>query len=95
MKRGVLTGLVLCLIPAILLSGLFIASHTDHDCRGEECPLCALLQGALNFSRQLRQAPVFPALFPGAFLPGLFVPGFRARSAVPASAVRLKVRINR
>ncbi|MDR2135533.1 MAG: hypothetical protein LBO76_02855 [Treponema sp.] len=88
-------GLVLCCCCAwaILFSGLFAAPHAGHDCCGEGCPRCALIQGALNLSRQLRPAP--PAFPPPVFLLSPLAAGLFIFFAIPASAVRLKVRINR
>jgi hypothetical protein len=96
MKRGTRAGLVFCccFVPAVLFSGFFIASHENHDCQGEDCPLCLLVRGALNFSRQLRQAPAFSVFSPGVLLIRPLIAGFFAFYTIPASAVQLKVRIN-
>ncbi|MDR2375005.1 MAG: hypothetical protein LBD96_01050 [Treponema sp.] len=95
MNRAARTGLVLCccVVSTLLFSGFFIASHADHDCLGEECPLCLLAQMALNFSRQLKQIPAFPVVPP--LLVSPLAAGFRFFCTPPASSVRLKVRINR
>jgi hypothetical protein len=97
MNHGSLTGLIFCccFVLAVLFSGFVIVFHGDHDCGGEECPVCILVQGTLNFSRQLKQVPVF-SIFPPNIL--LLIPlsaGFFAFYAVPVSSVRLKVKINR
>ncbi|MDR0640973.1 MAG: hypothetical protein LBG07_00765 [Treponema sp.] len=97
MNRGALTGCILCccFVSALLFSGFVIAVHGDHDCCGEECPLCLLVQGTLNFSRQLRQIPVFFVFPPNILFLIPLSAGFFAFYAVPASSVRLKVKINR
>jgi hypothetical protein len=95
LSRAVRSGLVLCCLgSALLFSEWFVASQglAAHDCPGEGCPLCLLVQGAQHCSRQLRQAPALPVLPPGVLLPGPRNAGFCACYAV--SAVRLKVRIN-
>jgi hypothetical protein len=84
------TGLVLGVCCVVLFSGFFIVSHADHDCRGDDCPLCLLARGVPHCARPPRGAQAFPAppLLAGA-------PALPLVYAAPASSVRLKVRINR
>jgi hypothetical protein len=91
MKYGGRLVLCACFTAAVLFSEFFIASQWDHDCCGEGCPVCCLVQGAVNFSRQLRPAPVFLILL-SLFLPGVLV---LRLCLAPVNSVRLKVKINR
>ncbi|MDR1894701.1 MAG: hypothetical protein LBQ61_08485 [Spirochaetales bacterium] len=61
------------LLLLVMLGGLILASvsseallhaHWEHDCIGEGCPICALLNGARNFLKALWAAALL-ALFPG------------------------------
>jgi hypothetical protein len=83
-----------CVVMTALFSESYISSHQDHDCSGEGCPLCFLVEGAEFFSRQLKGAASCPA-FSAAVLPASArVLKFAAFRSVPASAVRLKVKLN-
>jgi hypothetical protein len=88
------TGIALCvcLVLAALFSDHFIAVRADHDCPGEGCPVCLLLEEART--RQLKHA-AFPAgLFSGAAPLVVPVPGRAALYPVSASSVTLKVKMN-
>ena len=43
MKKGHIAATFLALLAAVLLvvSFVFIAHEADHDCSGEDCPVCA------------------------------------------------------
>lgn len=44
-----LAGIMAVMILLVtLFSAFFIISHTDHDCTGEDCPICACLQQCEN-----------------------------------------------
>ncbi len=44
-----LTGIMAAMILLVMMfSAIFIVSHTDHDCTGEDCPVCACLQQCEN-----------------------------------------------
>ncbi|MDR1443592.1 MAG: hypothetical protein LBI94_01820 [Treponema sp.] len=87
MKRGGCL-ILCCCIAAVLLSEFFIVSSLNHDCRGEDCPVCRLIRGAVNFFR--RPVPVFSPILALLLLPGIL----RPFAIVPVSSVRLKVKIN-
>ena len=36
------------LLFIMLFSSFFIAAHADHDCTGEDCPVCAFIQQCEN-----------------------------------------------
>ena len=43
-KKKLLTGVLCCVFAAILLiSGALIATHLQHDCPGEGCPVCTAI----------------------------------------------------
>ena len=43
--RQIAAGLLsLTLLLLALFSALFIASHAQHDCAGEDCPVCACIE---------------------------------------------------
>jgi hypothetical protein len=88
------TGVALCacLVLAALFSENFTAARAGHDCPGEGCPVCLLIQGALT--RQPKHA-AFPAgLFSGAAPLVIPVPWLAVRRPVSASSVTLKVKMN-
>jgi hypothetical protein len=82
----------------VMVSETIPAVHGEHDCCGEGCPVCLLVQGAENFSRQLK----YSAFHPGFSSNDLFLAAV-VRNAlnvtvfllVPLSAVGLKVKMNR
>ena len=40
-KKRILTAVLAALVLAVMLSSsLFIIEHADHDCTGEDCPIC-------------------------------------------------------
>ncbi len=48
----ILTGIMaIMMLFVVLLSSFYIASHVDHDCTGEDCPVCAFLQQCENSIR--------------------------------------------
>ena len=36
------------MLVVVLFSAMFIVSHADHDCTGEDCPICACIQQCEN-----------------------------------------------
>ena len=40
----------------LLLSGFFIVTHTEHECTGEDCPVCAELQACAATIRLITEA---------------------------------------
>ncbi|MCR4655462.1 MAG: hypothetical protein K5770_04435 [Lachnospiraceae bacterium] len=63
---GIIMATVMLIM--VLLSVFFITAHTDHDCQGEDCPVCAcihqcesLLRGSGNIISD-RTALIVPLL---------------------------------
>jgi hypothetical protein len=84
----------LCFVTASLFSEPLIAVHEHHDCLGEGCPVCLLIQGAEHFSRQLRSA-LYPALFSNVLLMTFLILQRSVFRSLPVNPVRLKVKMNR
>ena len=51
-----LMGLTLLLV--IALSALFLVAEADHDCAGEDCPICACMRSCVNVLRRFGGAAV-------------------------------------
>ncbi len=82
------------MLVIMLFSSLFIAAHADHDCTGEDCPVCACIQQCENTIQGMgsgisfmsaEMLPVFLLLLLISFV----VPSFRQDTPVSA-----KVRLN-
>lgn len=65
-KRTVAIFLAATVLFFILYSALFIAAEADHDCVGENCPICYQLNVCQNMLKNFSLA-VCPAVFAAAF----------------------------
>ena len=46
-RRSVLSlAVVFAVIFVVLISSFFVAAETNHDCTGEDCPVCACIHQA-------------------------------------------------
>ena len=94
-RRRIGAALLCALLAlALLVSSAFMLHAADHDCTGEDCPVCRaiaraesllrLLGAVLAAEAALRAAPAFrPCGAAGA-----------SCAVLPATPVRLKIRIN-
>lgn len=95
-KKQRILVFIICMafITVALFSMLFIVKEADHDCTGENCPICACIHQAEQTLKQLGtgdtgKALVVPALssvIVTLFLVGLFTPC--------VSLISQKVRLN-
>lgn len=79
---------------ALLSSALFLVEEADHHCTGQDCLICACLQGAQHTLSQLGAGSTGTA---GHLLPLLLVllaGGWVASPFRPCSPVRQKVKMN-
>jgi hypothetical protein len=90
---GAGAALCVCLVLTALFSENFTAVRADHDCPGEGCPVCLLIQGARTLTRQLKHAAFPSGLLSGA-VPVIVLAWLAARRPVSASSVTLKVKMN-
>ena len=43
-KRLIAGIIIIMMLVVVLSSSCFIAGHVDHDCAGEDCPVCAFIR---------------------------------------------------
>ncbi len=85
-------GLMMLII--VLFSAFFIAAEADHDCTGEDCPVCACIQQCENTLRGIgdgtaaQLSAVVPVFFL-LFFAALFVAEFSQETLITR-----KVRLN-
>ena len=80
----------------LLLSGFFIVTHIEHECTGEDCPVCAELQECAATIRLITEAAGTGAIVIFAYiitqkLLSLCQTGLFLR---PVSLVSLKIRLD-
>ena len=56
-KGKVSLWLALLLLASLCLSAFFLHADFDHDCSGEDCPVCAVIQIARTNFQNLNSAP--------------------------------------
>lgn len=63
MKKHRILACVLCVmfVAALFVSGSFFATHTHHDCIGENCPVCAALASCERLLKSFAAAKLIPA----------------------------------
>ena len=79
----------LLLLAVVLLSALFLAAEADHDCAGEDCPICAVMQACANTLRRYGGAA---AARPAAAVPVVF---FLFAAALPAAVFLRETPVSR
>ena len=64
MNRKRITAVLLCvgLVLALAVSSVCIALETDHDCSGEDCPVCHMIAASTEFLRIAGLAVLLPVL---------------------------------
>lgn len=80
----------------LLLSGLFIITHAEHDCTGEDCPVCAEIAACASAIHLLTEAVGTGAVLIFAYIIALklltsYTAGLYLR---PVSLVSLKTRLD-
>ena len=94
-KSRILTVLLVAVVLFVMLSSVFyIAIEADHDCAGEDCPICYQISICENTLKSVGQAVLVVIL--AAFI-GTIVFSLPALSKKPAhhtSLVSLKVKLS-
>ena len=93
--RRVLTVLLAAAVLFMMLSSVFyIAIEADHDCAGEDCPICYQISVCEYTLKSVGQAVLVLILagFIGIFI--ISLPAFTKKLAYHTSLVSLKVKLS-
>ena len=95
LTRRIAAGIMgLMMLVIVLFSAFYIAAETDHDCCGEDCPICACIHQCENILRGIgdgaavRSAAVAPVILI------LFAAAFVIAAVSQDTLVSRKVRLN-
>ena len=94
-RKRLLTS-ILCgiFVVLLLLSGVWIATHMQHECPGEGCPVCATLSAWEHLLRSMALAAALKCALP----PVQHSPGFSMAAGLGDRAVHtlvtLKVKLS-
>ena len=93
-NRIVAILLAVTVLFVMLFSVCYIAAEANHDCTGEDCPICCQISLCENTLKSLGNAIaiVIVAAFIGAFM--LFLPTFSKKQVVHITLVSLKVKLS-
>ena len=59
LKRGIAAIVCITLILGVLFSAFYIAHEYEHDCTGEDCPICQYIAECEAFVNQISTGIVF------------------------------------
>lgn len=63
-KKRILTAVLAALVLVVMLSSsLFIIEHADHDCSGEDCPICQQIYLCTQTLKTLSLAVIAAVVF--------------------------------
>ena len=92
-KRIAALLLAVTVLLVMLYSALFIAAEADHDCAGENCPICAQIAVCQNILKVF-SLTVCIAAFPAVFSYTLCRGSFACADVIPRNTlVSLKVKL--
>ena len=94
-KNCVLTVLLAAAVLFVMLfSAFYIAIEVDHDCVGEDCPICYQISVCEHTLRSVGQAVLVGtlAVFIGVFM--ISLPALAKKQAYNTSLVSLKVKLS-
>ncbi len=86
--------MVLLLLLFVLLSVFFIAHEADHECTGEDCPVCALIQISENNLRQLGSGAPAAAAVISCIVFVMMLQSLTDTGIVISTPVSRKIRLN-
>lgn len=92
-KRIAAAFLAVTILLVLLFSAAFIAAEADHDCAGENCPICDQIAACQNILKTFSLA-VCIAAFPAVFSYTLCRGSFACADVIPRNTlVSLKVKL--
>ncbi|MBQ6521108.1 MAG: hypothetical protein IJI14_20565 [Anaerolineaceae bacterium] len=63
LRTNIFLAVLAAMLAGMLLSVCFIAAEADHDCSGEDCPICVFLTLCEQNIRQLKTVLILLPLF--------------------------------
>ncbi len=94
MKRPAALAAGLFMLIAVLFSALYLASEADHDCAGEDCPICSVMHQCENTLHRISDGTAAPAAAPLPAVIFLFSALFISINHIDETLVSEKVRLN-
>ncbi len=82
------------MLAFILLSVVFIAIEADHECIGEDCPVCAGIRQCKNALQRLGDGAIFQAEVSASVVVALFAAELFVTAVSCKTPVSEKVRLN-
>ena len=93
--KTALAALALAVALSALLTALALSHYADHECSGEDCPVCALMTAlTCSTSNSQSSAPPAPSHQAIALLPLLVLAACVRLTRAGGSLVSLKVRLD-
>ena len=93
-KRVAAGVMSLTLLLVIVLSALFLVAEADHDCAGEDCPICAVMQVCVHVLRRFGGAATILLAVAAAAILFLFAAVSGAAVFAQETPVSRRIRLN-
>jgi len=94
-KRKILfLAIAICIAFSVVFTGNLAATEIDHDCTGENCPVCLHIETAKDFLKALKTAGSFSSLTSHLAFTAKILENNAECNIYPHSPIALKVRFN-
>lgn len=93
-SRVLAAALTAALLFLLLSSALYIAMEAEHDCTGDDCPICCRLAVCENAMKLLGQAAGLVLFAAAAAVSASALPSAAKKAARAVSLVSLKVKLS-
>ena len=93
-KKILLLVLAICITFSVAFAGNLAAGEIDHDCTGENCPVCLHIETAKGFLKTLKTAGSFSSLTSHLAFSATIPENNSECNIYPYSPIALKVRFN-
>ena len=87
-------ALAVCVAFSVVFTGNLAAGDLDHDCRGENCPVCLHIETAQGFLNALKTAGFFTFFTGHAAFTAAIPENYTECPIYSPSPIALKVRFN-
>ncbi len=89
-KKAAAILMSIMILGVLLLSVAFLIHEADHDCTGEDCPVCAMMQQCENTLSRMGTGANISVLAAFAAILSLFILYTQPASAVTAGNLRFR-----